>query len=49
MSKEDELVEKLEAIGSKTVKVIEKTYIKNEPKLFKLLDAFEKWLDKKLS
>ncbi len=49
MNKEDELIDKLEAIGSKSIKVLEKTYIDNEPKLMKLLTAFEKWLDKKIS
>ncbi len=49
MNKESELVDKLEAIGSKSIKVLEKTYIDNEPKMMKLLVAFEKWLDKKLS
>ena len=47
-TKEDIFFGKLEEIGSKSLKLGSKLATKHEPNAMKLLDAFSKWLDKKL-
>jgi len=49
MNDEPDLSEKLEQVGSKSLKLIEKKYQNIEPKALKLIEAFSNWLDKKLS
>ena len=48
-TEEPSLDKRIEAIGSKTCKVLEQTAIKLKPKANKLLTAFEKWLDSKIA
>jgi len=48
MNKDKDISEQLEEVGSKTLQLLEKKYIENEPKAIKLLEAFSNWLDKKL-
>lgn len=40
--------ERLELLGAKSTKLIEKKFIEQQPAIEKLLIAFGKWLDKKL-
>ena len=40
--------EQLIKIGSKSIKLIEKTWHRSEPTIIKLLKMFDRWLDKKL-
>ena len=47
--KEKDLIDQLESIGSKTVKLLEKTYESKKPNMLNLLNSVENWLNKKLN
>jgi len=48
MKQNKDIPQQLEEVGSKTLQLLEKRYLENEPKAIKLLEAFSNWLDKKL-
>ncbi len=47
-TQDEDIVDKLEEIGSKSIKLIEQIFTNNSPKINKLLSAFGNWLDSKL-